>query len=106
MLCEKDGVISPVYQKALRLGFGGDTSSLDLLKRNGVEPVIRLQTQSLSLVIEAVRTASVAGFVPEPAIRDFPQDLFAVVELDGIDRLGRRLHVVYEPAATTLRPVL
>lgn len=28
MLCEKDGVISPVYQKALRLSFGGDTSSL------------------------------------------------------------------------------
>ena len=28
MLCEKDGVVSPVYQKALRLGFGGDTSSL------------------------------------------------------------------------------
>jgi DNA-binding transcriptional LysR family regulator len=80
-------------------------NSLDLLKRNGIEPVIRLRTQSLSLVIEAVRTASVAAFVPEPAARDFPQDHFAVVELEGLNRLGRRLHVVYEPAASALRPV-
>lgn len=80
-------------------------NSLDLLRRNGVEPIIRLRTQSLGLVIEAVRTESVAAFVPEPAVQEFPQDRFAIVELDGIDRLGRRLHVVYEPAASTLRPV-
>lgn len=80
-------------------------NSLDLLKRNGIEPVIRLKTQSLSLVIESVRTASVAAFVPEPAARDFPQDHFAVVELEGLSRLGRRLHVVYEPSASALRPV-
>jgi len=28
LICEKEGTVSPVYQKALRLGFGGDTSVL------------------------------------------------------------------------------
>mgnify|MGYP001618556460 CR=1 FL=1 len=80
-------------------------NSIELLKRNGIEPIVRLLMQNFSLIIEAVRSAEVAAFIPEPAIQDFPQDRFAVVDLDGIGRLGRRLHLVYEPTASSLRPV-
>ena len=80
-------------------------NSMELLKRNGVEPIIRVRTQSFSLIIDAVRTGGVAAFVPAPAALEFPQDQFAIIELSGIDRLGRKLFMVYEPTASSLRPV-
>lgn len=61
---------------------------------------------NLSMVIEAVRTAKVAAFVPEPAVSGFPMDQFAVVDLEGIDRLGRRLSLIYEPTASSMRPIV
>ncbi len=80
-------------------------NSIELLKRNGIEPLVRLRTQSFSMIIEAMRAAEIAAFVPAPAVGDFPKDQFAVVDLDGISRLGRKLYLVYEPTASALRPV-
>jgi DNA-binding transcriptional LysR family regulator len=80
-------------------------SSLELLKRNGIEPLVRLRTQSFSMIIEAVRSADVAAFVPEPAANEFAQDHYAVVDLEGINRLSRKLFLVYEPTASSLRPI-
>lgn len=80
-------------------------NSLDLLRRNGIEPVVRVRTQSFSLLIEAARAAEIAAFVPQAAIGEFPQDRFAVVDLDGIDQLGRKLYLVCDPGASALRPV-
>ncbi|MGA2446993.1 MAG: LysR family transcriptional regulator [Opitutaceae bacterium] len=80
-------------------------SSIELLKRNGIMPLVRLRTQSFSMIIEAMRAAEIAAFVPAPAVQEFPKDQFAVVDLDGISRLGRKLYLVYEPTASSLRPV-
>jgi hypothetical protein len=48
---------------------------------------------------------SVAAFVPELAAQDFPKNQFAVVNLDGINCLGRKLYLVHEPTTSSLRPV-
>jgi DNA-binding transcriptional LysR family regulator len=81
-------------------------SSLELLKRNGIEPLVRIRTQSFSLIIEAVRAAEVAAFVPEQAASEFAKDHYAVVDLEGINRLSRKLFIVYEPTASSLRPIV
>lgn len=78
-------------------------SASELASRNGLKLDVRIRAESFSLLIESLMSLDLAAFVPKPSLKEFPSERFAVIELDGIERLTRQLRVVYDPRAAAMR---
>lgn len=65
-----------------------------LLAQNELPTKIVGRVESFSLAVELAKVMSAATIVPKQAAREFAADLFAAVELEGLERLDRELAVV------------
>lgn len=78
-------------------------SATELALRNGLKLDVRMRAESFSLLVESLQSIDLAAFVPKRSLKEFSSERFAVIELDGIERLTRPLRVVYDPRAAAMR---
>ncbi len=74
-----------------------------LAAKRKVELQTVLRCPSLALVAAAVSGGSGAGLLPRAAARDFPADRFEHLDLPGMDKLIRRIALVWNPRRMAVR---
>lgn len=90
------------------LSGGGKLATLarETSKEAGVQLNRVLQAETLSLLLAAVEHGDAAAFLPTPALTDLPQDRFAVVNLENIQRLNREMVLIWSAEAADHQPGL
>jgi LysR family cyn operon transcriptional activator len=90
------------------LSGGGQLATLarETAKEAGIRLNRVLQAETLSLLLAAVEHGDAAAFLPLPAVSDLPQDRFAIVKVENIQRLNREMVLMWSPEATDHQPGL
>lgn len=90
------------------LSGGGQLATLarETAKEAGVRLNRVLQAETLSLLLAVVEHGDAAAFLPVPAVIELPQDRFAVVKLENIQRLNREMVLIWSPEAADHQPGL
>lgn len=69
-------------------------SVIRLMEQNELTMNVVARVESFNLAVELAKVMSAATIVPKQATTEFAADQFAVVELDGLEKLDRSLSVV------------
>lgn len=87
---------------------GGQLASLGAMiaKEAGLVLNRVFQAETASLLLTAVEHEDAAAFLPLPAVTGLPQDRFALVALEGIERLTRELVIIWSREAFDQRGAL
>lgn len=90
------------------LSGGGQLATLarETAKEAGIRLNRVLHAETLSLLLAAVEHGDAAAFLPLPAVIALPQDRFAIVKLENIQRLNREMVLVWSPEAADHQPGL
>jgi DNA-binding transcriptional LysR family regulator len=90
------------------LSGGGQLATLarEMAKEAGIRLNRVLHAETPSLLLAAVEHGDAAAFLPVPAVIDLPQDRFAIVKLENIQRLNREMVLVWSPEAAAQQPRL
>jgi DNA-binding transcriptional LysR family regulator len=88
----------------------GDGQLATLARETAKEAGIRLnrvlQAETLSLLLAAAEHGDAAAFVPTPAVAALPDDRFAILRIENIQRLNRDMAMVWLPEAADQMSVL
>ncbi len=90
------------------LSGGGQLATLarETAREAGIQLNRVLSAETLSLMLAAVEHGDAAAFLPLPAVTDLPQDRFAVVKVENIQRLNREMVLVWSTEAVDPQPAL
>jgi DNA-binding transcriptional LysR family regulator len=79
---------------------------IEAAAKNQIRLDIRMQLESFSLLLEAVKTRNLGALVPQKAVGELPQDEFAVIEDEQLAIPPRPLALVAHAKTYNLRPRL
>lgn len=82
------------------------TMARDISKDAGIHLNRVIQAETLSLLLAAVEHGDAAAFLPTPSTFALPNDRFAVLQLENIDRLSREMVLAWIPEAADQKPAL